>query len=427
VCQGAAAFTALELMFDIASPKRQHLPRHDLESFFYVIVVIAMLFTKPGEKRGPDYWKKEHLSESLGTWWNAKDWTASAMWKIRTMQFCELDWQVTIARHIMDGYFDCWMPHICELRKAIFGGMDVRATGRNEPLNYEFSNSSPIGYDKMISVLEAMVKVGEEEDRKEDHSQPSSPRNGSEQGEWKEYFALESSDGSQTCDRGITEYVFTKVETFKIMNAIERSVVQLPDNIGAVNSDVPADQYPADAYLGNLPSVRNIPKFDNSSIRTSDLPTASRSTLSQSNMPSPSVTSDQTHSTKRMGLAQPGDEPEHKKPRQNQPTSSSSVKPSRQNQPTSSSSVKPSRKDQVSSTSKSASLKKACRTSDKNRQPAQRAGAGTSTVASTRASSSRKSRRKYGDDDEFIPSTAEEERGDAGKAVQYMKSLSLNE
>jgi hypothetical protein len=405
-------------MFDIASPKRQHLPQHDLESFFYVIVIITMLFTKPGEKRGPEHWKRAGLSESLGTWWNAKEWNASAQWKFNTMRISELEWSTKIARHIRNGYFDCWMPHICELRKAIFGGMDVRSDDQKESLTFVFSNSSPIGYDKMISVLEAMVKVGEEVDREEDHSQPSSPRNdyGSEQGEWKEYFALESSDGSQTCGSGITEYVFTKVETFKIMNAIERSVVQLPDNVGAANSDVPADQYPADPYLGNLPSVGNIPKFDNSSIRTSDLPTASRSTLSQSDMPSPSVmltSSDQTHSTKRMGPAQPGDEPERKKSHQNQPSSSSSVKPSR--------------KDQVSSTSKSASLKKPSRTSGKNHQPAQRASAGTSNVASTRASSSKQRRRKCGDDEKYIPSAAKEKRGNAAAsdAVKNMKALSL--
>jgi len=198
------------------------------------------------------YWKKEGLSESLATWWNAKDWAASAKWKIKAMKFSELDldWDDHIARHIEGGYFDCWMPHICELREAIFGGMGVvQVTGRNAPQNYEFSNSSPIGYDKMISVLEEMVRVGEEADGEEDHSQASSLRNGSEQGEWKEYFALGSSDGSQTCDRGISEYVFTKVETFKIMNTIEQSVVQLPDNVGAVNSDVPADQYPTDPIM----------------------------------------------------------------------------------------------------------------------------------------------------------------------------------
>ena len=145
-------------------------------------------------------------------------------------------------------------------------------------------------------------------------------KNRLEQGEWKEYFTLESSDGSQTCDKQTTGYVFTKVETFRIMNVIEQSVVQLPDNVAAANSDVPADQYPIDPYLGNLPSVRNISKFNNSSIRTSDLPTASRLTLSQSDMPPPSIIptpSDWTRPTKQMSLAQPGDEPEHKKSHQN--------------------------------------------------------------------------------------------------------------
>jgi len=73
------------------------------------------------------------------------------------------------------------------------------------------------------------------------------------------------------------------------------------------------------------------------------------------------------------------------------------------------------------------SLKKRSRTPGRNPQPARKASAGTSTVASTRASSSKKGRHKYSDDEEFIPSAAEEERGDASKALKYMKSLSLHD
>ena len=202
------------------------------------------------------------------------------------------------------------------------------------------------------------------------------------------------------------------------MNAIERSVVQLPNNIATANSDIPADQYPTDPYLGNLPSARNISQFDNSSIRTSDLPTASRSTLSQSDMPPPSVIptpSDRTCPTKRMGLVQLGDEPECKKSRQNQPSSSSSVEPSC--------------KDPVSSTSKPASLKTPSRTSSKNRQP--RASAGTLNVTSTRTSSSKQRQHKHGDgdDDEYIPSAAKEKwtcDAASNEAIRIMKDLSLH-
>jgi len=48
-------------MFKINSPNRQHLPEHDLESFFYVIIIITMLYEGPGMKKGPSYWKDKNV------------------------------------------------------------------------------------------------------------------------------------------------------------------------------------------------------------------------------------------------------------------------------------------------------------------------------------------------------------------------------
>ncbi|KAG0691464.1 hypothetical protein DFH29DRAFT_884353 [Suillus ampliporus] len=48
---GAASFIAIELLFRVDGISPQHSLKHDLESFFYAIIVILMLFIEPGVKR----------------------------------------------------------------------------------------------------------------------------------------------------------------------------------------------------------------------------------------------------------------------------------------------------------------------------------------------------------------------------------------
>ena len=104
---------------------------------------------------------------------------------------------------------------------------------------------------------------------------------------------MKSLDSSQI--PGVTEWEFPKVETFRIMDAIERSIAIVPGtgdgHFGS--SNIPADEYSADPYLGGGPGANDIPKHrDSSSIHTSDLPTSSgaiTSYPSSTEMPPPSM------------------------------------------------------------------------------------------------------------------------------------------
>jgi hypothetical protein len=229
----------------------------------------------------------------------------------------DLEWDMSIGRSITD-YFKCWRSCIAELRSAIFDSLDVSFQTKSRSCGSH--NPSPITYDTMISILEKMIEIGEAADKKE-HGQPFTQE---ECGDWADHFALESVDGSQGDPSPATmEWVFTKVEAFKLMDAINRSAVEVP------NSDVPPDYYSADPYHGGVPSTADIPKYQDPSTHTSDLPTSSTSTAVSSSVPptsGPSTSIGQTDvsSGKRTAPAPATDfAPPQKKPRKTQPSSSS--------------------------------------------------------------------------------------------------------
>ena len=301
-------------MINLASPERKHQPHHDLESFFYVIITIMMLYEKPGMKRSPSFWKEKGID--LEKWWNMTDWRESALWKYRAM-CTELEWTMYISSSITN-YFKCWEGCISDLRSAMFGTLDVKYVSGS----FESQNPSPITYDHMISILKKMIEIGEAADKKE----CGQPLMQEECGDWANHFALESVDGSQGNPSPTTmEWVFTKVEAFKLMDAINQSAVEVPIS----DSDVPPDHYSADPYHGFMPTMADIPKYQDSSIHTSDLPTLSTSTVASSSMPPtsrPSTSIGQTDvsSGKRIALAPAMDvAPPQKKPRKIQMSSSS--------------------------------------------------------------------------------------------------------
>jgi len=299
-------------MINLASPERKHQPHHDLESFFYVIITIMMLYEKPGMKRSPSFWKEK--DKDLEKWWNVTDWRGSALWKLRAM-CTELEWTMYISSSITN-YFKCWEGCISELRRAIFDTLDVKYVSGS----LESQNPSPITYDRMISILKKMIEIGEAADEKE----RGRPFTQEECGDWADHFALESADGSQVDPSPATmEWVFPKVEAFRLMDAINRSAVEVP------NSDAPADRYPADPYHGGMPSKADIPKYQDPSTHTSDLPTSSTSTAVWSSVPptsgpSTSISQRDVSSGKRTAPAPATDfAPPQKKPRKTQPPSSS--------------------------------------------------------------------------------------------------------
>jgi hypothetical protein len=416
-------------MFNINSPNRQHLPEHDLESFFYVIVIITMLYEGPGVKKGPSYWKAENVD--LAEWWNVQNWEKSARTKSTIMASTAYQWEVNVAFHISD-YFKCWKDCINDLRSAIFGHMELRKTKSST----EYTNSEPITYDAMIIILEKMVELGAAED---ELSNGDALHHNQE--EWKDYHAFESLDGNQI--PGATGWEFPKVETFRIMDAIERTVAAVPatgdGHFGS--SDIPADEYSADPYVGGGPGANDIPKhhYDSSSIRTSDLPTSSgaiTSYPSSTEMPPPSMPppsmpptsmAPTSSSSKRMEPASPlpppndnsDNGPRRKRQRQTQP------------------SKQPPSKDKIISTSSPALLNGPTGTS--HRAP-NSSGRSTANSRGSRGNAPRRSRGSRGthapsrgscrsgrdDDAEYVPPEAEtptEEQQTATWAFKHMKEL----
>jgi len=150
-------------------------------------------------------------------------------------------WKYHVTSHISD-YFKCWKDCINDLRSAIFGHMQLSYT---DSMTMTYDNPEPITYDAMITILEKMVELRVAED---ELSNGNALHHNQE--EWKDYHAFKSFDGNQI--PGATGWEFPKVETFIIMDAIERTVAAVPatgdGHFGS--SDIPADEYSADPYIG---------------------------------------------------------------------------------------------------------------------------------------------------------------------------------
>ena len=166
-----------------------------------------MLYEGPGTKKAPSYWKDKNVR--LEDWWNVQNWETSAIWKWTTMASSIFQWEFNVTSRISD-YFKCWKDCIDDLCIAIFGHMELRYTKSS----MEYANSEPITYNAMIIILEKMVELGVAED---ELSNGDALHHNQE--EWKDYHAFESLDGNQI--PGATGWEFPKVETFRIMDAIE--------------------------------------------------------------------------------------------------------------------------------------------------------------------------------------------------------------
>ncbi|KAG0702908.1 hypothetical protein DFH29DRAFT_998995 [Suillus ampliporus] len=288
---GAASFVAIELLFQVNGISPQHSPMHDLESFFYAIIVILMLFIEPGVKRSTEYWKDTGLEH----WWYPHDWNLVAKWKYSTMK-ADFSFDDSIMGHV-SGYFDCWKPLIHELRHAIFGTMLFEHIS-SAPFNCRYKNTHPITYNTMISILQEMVQLGKEQDILEGEN-PTECKAGlgdqyweederdmeKKQQGWGSQFFLKHSEDLNGCpiqsdvQGSSSDLVFTPVETFKITDMLDEVVVQ-------VYSDIVQEEYPPDPYhLQNPSPGGDMPNFVDPSLCTSDLPTSS-STMAVGPLPS---------------------------------------------------------------------------------------------------------------------------------------------
>lgn len=135
----------------------EHGPRDDLESFFFVIIIIMVVFHAPGvQKPAADF----EALELEKMWWNPDQWASSAKWKLATMKLNGL-WQDNIARLFSD-YFKCWIELAEKLKDLIFSHYEA-----DQRLLSQMCTTDGVTYEEVISVLQEMVKLGAEADAKD--------------------------------------------------------------------------------------------------------------------------------------------------------------------------------------------------------------------------------------------------------------------
>jgi hypothetical protein len=136
-----------------------HEVRDDLESIFYVIILIMVAFEAPGRYKAEEELEKLHLDK---IWWNPRpeDWCTSATWKLTTMKLEPL-WFYYIADNFSP-YFDCWKELMNKLRKTIFLHYNTEVRSLNQ-----MCNTGGVTYPDVLDILDEMIQVGAAADEAE--------------------------------------------------------------------------------------------------------------------------------------------------------------------------------------------------------------------------------------------------------------------
>jgi hypothetical protein len=131
-----------------------HEVRDDLESIFYVIVLIMVAFEAPGRLKPKNQLEALPLHKM---WWNPspEDWSESATWKLSAMKM-ETVWCRSIARHFSP-YFECWKELINRFRKTIFAHYDPSISTCD---TNQICNTQGVTYPEVLDILDEMIEVG---------------------------------------------------------------------------------------------------------------------------------------------------------------------------------------------------------------------------------------------------------------------------
>ncbi|OJA07576.1 hypothetical protein AZE42_04423, partial [Rhizopogon vesiculosus] len=123
----------------------------DLESFFYVIIIM-LTFEAPGQCKGDEELQQLNLDD---LWWKPKpkDWATCVKWKLATMKLDAL-WFDNIANNFSP-YFDCWKGPIDDMRNKIFLHYNMGVHDLNRMCNMDGVKHSDI-----LDILNMMVQVG---------------------------------------------------------------------------------------------------------------------------------------------------------------------------------------------------------------------------------------------------------------------------
>ncbi|KAG1765278.1 hypothetical protein EV702DRAFT_1051080 [Suillus placidus] len=154
---GNAAFISVRLMLGLDQPGIEHRTRDDLESFFFVLLIIMVVFLRPGMQRPDAEFANLELDKM---WWNPDQWASSAKWKLSSMKLNAL-WQENIADLFSD-YFQCWTDSVEKLRQLIFRHYDS-----DQRLLSQMCMTDGVTYEDVIPVLQEMLQSGAEADAKD--------------------------------------------------------------------------------------------------------------------------------------------------------------------------------------------------------------------------------------------------------------------
>ncbi|KAF9233551.1 hypothetical protein BU15DRAFT_66499 [Melanogaster broomeanus] len=138
-----------------SSPHRSHKVHHDLESFFYVLLVICILFEGPRQHR-----QLTELEDTvLNSWWTPNTYQLAADFKASAFT-CGLPSFKRIITSRFTPYFRPLIEPITELFDAIFGGMKVDdPMGKPTAFDFQVINDSPVTYDLMLEKMELVLSA----------------------------------------------------------------------------------------------------------------------------------------------------------------------------------------------------------------------------------------------------------------------------
>ncbi|KAG1845004.1 hypothetical protein F4604DRAFT_1688913 [Suillus subluteus] len=280
---GNAAFVSVRLMLGLGQSGIEHGTRDDLESFFFVLLIIMVVFHAPGVQRPDAEFEALELDKM---WWNPDQWASSAKWKISSMKLNGL-WQDNIACLFSD-YFKCWTDSVEKLRELIFSHYDL-----NQRLLSQMCMTDGVTYEDVIPVLQEMLKSGAEADAKDAEGDGQSSDAGTQidtdiasiASQHESFFSLAPADGAPITkgphempfsSTSSDETWYTPSEKFKITSVltavaatseVPEGDVQPPSHHDLPHRDVISQKSRASAAL--------------TSTATDDLPT-NVSTLTQS-------------------------------------------------------------------------------------------------------------------------------------------------
>ncbi|KAF9218665.1 hypothetical protein BS17DRAFT_822594 [Gyrodon lividus] len=135
-----------------APPHSPDTVAHDLESFFYVLLVICILFEHPSSQHPME----ELQHSSLKDWWMPSNYHVAADWKVQTFTNGLLPFKQHITSNFTS-YFQPMIVPITNLFDTVFRGMEVEDPRKKvDAFSFQVSNKNPVTYKVMLEKMESI-------------------------------------------------------------------------------------------------------------------------------------------------------------------------------------------------------------------------------------------------------------------------------